>query len=250
MNIIIKWFVYCSVAVAVIFHEAPYIKPGQSQHTIYSTYYSNSPPAIYGYATRYGSDTVAFNELLWEAHEYVAQRDHGFALIGGGYGYHTLNNTQYLAENRSSMAYGLLSANVPVKPTEQQCRLTVLASMTREQAEVYVSKRYIGIISLKSPNDIGREFCLMRYPSLNTVGVVIVGGTAARNDWAPFGPSLNDDYSHLRMGELFMALDGTDYRWTADLSDSVYSAMGVNPGAVLIALGPKFLCSNVCPIDK
>ncbi len=240
---------FCTaISILIFFYPAPYIPSTASQYDAFVTYYTPDKPAVYGYATRYGSWQVAFDELLWEAHEYAAQRDHGFALIGGGYGYYWIDGRRYLAYNRFSYAYSWLIKQAPRPPTANQRRLARLATMDYGAAYAYVHNRYIGIISTRSPNDIGREYCLLTAPDLRPVGLVIVGGVAARHDYLPYGNSVNDDFGHQRLGQRVMQIDGQPWMWLADVTDSILLWMDWEGGPILIALGPPYLCRTSCAI--
>lgn len=245
MNLVLR-AICTATTILVIFYSAPHISADMTRREAFVTYYTSDKQAVYGYATRYGSWDIAFGELYWEAQEYVSQRDHGFALIGGGYGYYTIDGREYLADNRSSFAYSWLLTQPAPEPTLNQRRLARIADMSYKEARAEILSNYIGIISTRSPNDIGREYCLFTAPDLTPVGPVIVGGTAARHDYVPYGPSVNDRYGHLRLGQRVMTVDGVAWYWVADVTDSVLVSMGHRGGPILIALGPKWLCDDSC----
>lgn len=82
---------------------------------------------------------------------------------------------------------------------------------------------HIGAIAMKSPNDLGRVYCL------HGVGSVLVGDVAALHDWAPVGESV--------LGPNRLALVWVDgYPWVADLPNGLYYAAGGEGGPVIVRL--------------
>lgn len=230
------------------FETPRHLTPGMAPEETYAEYYSPVKSLVYGYATRYGDKDLALRELLWSAHEYADQHEFGFGLLGGGYGYYEIGDSSYLVDNRASHGYYLLSQGEQPPPNENQRRLAMLANMTDEQAIEYVNSRYVGIVSLRSPNEIGSERCLLKLPSGEPVGLVIVGGTAARHDWSYFGPSVNDDFGHERMGSRVLTFDRQSYYWVADLPDNLFYSTWDGDSVALVAIGPGELCDYSQPI--
>jgi len=228
-----------SIAVIIHVSDAPHLEIGLTFIEASEIYYQASPEAFFGFATRYGPDEYAMDEFYRLAQEAQSQQQRGYIALGGGYGYFG----DYLIENRASPGYAIMASATTRHETIAQRRLLELAQMERSEYIDHMHSSYVGIVSLHSPNDIGREFCLLS-TSGEKIGLVIVGGTAARNDWTYYGPSVNDDYGHPRIGVRELAHEGLLYHWAADLSDGVYEALGGRGQAVCIVLAPTITCEH------
>lgn len=192
------------------------------------SYYEKSPKEFCGFATRYGRDSRAIDELYWEATEVVAQHEHGYILLGGNYGYQVIDGVEYLLDNRASMGYSKHITNQDYQHlTPAQRRLLMLGNMDRETFNDYIVQNYIGVVSIKSPNDIGREFCLYDVYKPYPIGTVIVGGTAASKDWLLVGSRAN--YETIGLG-LMKSIDsqGNGWYWAVDLPNSLYYGLSHN----------------------
>lgn len=252
----------CLLELSICLAPAAHLDSGMSFREAAEVYYQPADDNIYGYATRYGSNDLALAELYFEAQEAMSQYRRGYILIGGGYGYRRINGGVMLIDNRSAIGYAKLADRGGWQSlTEAQRRLLRMSSKNIDELRDYVEERYIGIVAVRSPNDIGREFCLYDLTHQEIMGLVISGGSAARNDWMYYGPSVNDYYHHQRLGmrtlrprkghffylqDLSPDLYDTDFYWIADLTDSVYYRLGYSMGAQarLIALIDPEYCEK------
>ncbi|KKW45264.1 MAG: hypothetical protein UY97_C0028G0002 [Parcubacteria group bacterium GW2011_GWB1_57_6] len=215
------------------------------QQAVYQQYYDAYSRVVIGSGTRYGSNQSAIDELwgytsgqIPGAPNLPEQMGRGYVLTGGGYGYVSIDGRMALVDGTNSSPDDGINEYVtladrhggPVQPNElndNQRRLYDLARDENGNLVSYdefiqkVNSRYVGVISAKSPNDIGREFELFRKNADGTVtdiGRVIVGGTAARHDWTDYGDSIlggGDNrlgYRGLQQGE----------DWVADLPTEIY----------------------------
>jgi hypothetical protein len=180
-------------------------------------------------------------ELYWTATELASQYNHGYVITGGGYGYADIGDETYLITSRADVGYSLMRETADQQRlNDQQRRLLMLSRLTYEEAAEYVVTHYDGVLSLKSPNDLGRVYCLVYLDNPSVTYRVIVGGTAALNDWMHYGDSINDDFGHPRLGYRQLEHGGKNYWWLADLTDAVYHAD--DDGTALIALLPWHVC--------
>jgi hypothetical protein len=215
----------CGAYQRVTVAPATYLPDGLEFRQAAELYYQTYPEAVYGHVTRYGSDDLAFRELYNLSQEYRSQITRGYGLLGGGYGYRWIGGREYLIDNRASDGYWMMADKISEpfpNHNSNQLNLLKLSMMSPEQARAYIDREYAGIISVKSPNDIGREFCMIDFPSRRVLGKVIVGGVAGRHDWMYFGESVNDFYGHLRIGQRSLELGGVDYYWLADVTDRLW----------------------------
>ena len=232
----------CLLELSVCLSPAAHLDSGMSFREAAEVYYQPADDNIYGYATRYGSNDLALAELYFEAQEAMSQYRRGYILIGGGYGYRRINGGVMLIDNRSAIGYAKLADRwARQKLTEAQRRLLRMSLKNIDELRDYVEARYIGIVAVRSPNDIGREFCVYDLYTERTVGLVIVGGSAARNDWTYYGSSVNDDYGHERLGMRVLTVElGRKYYWIADLSDMVYDRLTGFTARFIGLLEPKY----------
>ncbi len=214
----------CGIYQRIAVQPATYLPSDLSFREAAELYYQPYPEMTYGHVTRFGSDDIAYSELYRLAQEARSQITRGYGLLGGGYGYRWIDGREYLIDHRSSLGYTLLADrhNNFVGITDNQSLLLELSELSWGDFVPVIATNYKGIISVKSPNDIGREFCLWNLDTNQKVGMVIAGGVAARNDWLYYGPSVNDYYQHPRIGQRVSKLNGIEYYWLADLSDSVW----------------------------
>lgn len=201
-----------------------YLPDGLGFHQAAEMYYSTYPEAVFGYVTRYGPNEKAYDELFYISQEYRAQLTRGYVLLGGGYGYQYIDGVEYLVENRACAGYSLLAnkQHEPFAPTQAQQNLYELSFVSYQDFDDYLDEHYVGLVFTRSSNDIGREFCYYSLDEMKVVGKVIVGGSAARNDWLYYGPSLNDYYGHLRLGQRLLHYGDYQIIWIMDVSDSLW----------------------------
>lgn len=209
-------------------------------------YYEPSPERFSGFGTLSGSERPAAGELWMMGEQLVAQYRHaGYALKGGGYGFVEVGGQPYLIQDELSPGWAAIAGEylggAPAQPlTAQQLRLYRLGSMPPAQAVSEVLSAYDGIISLKSPNDLGRIFCVVDGQA-RPVGTAIVGGVAAINDWAGAREGLPP------LGYMRYEADGREWAWAADLSEGLYQAAGGDGGPVIIGL-IEGRCEDAAPV--
>lgn len=197
-------------------------------------YYAPDPEEITGWATRFGTDDWATEELWFAANEALAQYTlAGYSLAGGGYGYQVIDGDEYLMTNRSSEGFELLATggiewDGPI--TLEQRRLFRLASMDFDTFTEHVAREYAGVVFTRSPNDIGRTFCLKRFDG-QQIGDVIVGNVSALHDYTPLAGRPDPLGLQVARDE-----DGRSWRWIVDLPDSLYYASGGEGGPAFVKL--------------
>jgi len=101
--------------------------------------------------------------------------------------------------------------------------------LTPEQA--LASRQYVGFVSGKSVNDIGRRFLLYRYlPEPQFVGVALVVGTAKRADWTGIGGTSDESFQYDHFPLILRRYNG--YLWGFDFPTNLYLMFGgtINPG--------------------
>ena len=113
--------------------------------------------------------------------------------------------------------------------------IDIQSKMTVEEA--LDSGKYIGIISTKSPNDIGRRFVMYQRQNDGTdkfLGIVLVGGTAARADWTGREGSIikNNPLGIRRQNPETSKSDPNGQQWGFDLPNHIYEYFGGSGGPV------------------
>lgn len=214
---------------------ACHIPANASWQEVMRLYYAPSSSDYEGYVTDAGSYGVALHSLRWYSLQVIEEYQHsGYVLIGGGYGFVTIEGKDYLIQNRGSEGYTLIQQHNPHILNANQARLYKLGELSQQDFEESVRSEYDGIISTKSPNDIGRVYCL--YHNDEFIGKFIVGDHAGVNDWTPYGKSLNDYYGHARLGLRVGKRNGMEYYWIADLTREVYQKVKLDEGLAIIRL--------------
>jgi hypothetical protein len=161
-------------------------------------------------------------------------------LVGGKINpvtYEELNDRQKRIYDITKYSHYQILTQVLV-PIEKQ------AAMTPEEA--LASGTYVGFVSGKSVNDIGRRYLLYRYNKNGIgdfVGVVLVVGTAKRADWTGVGAvsdssfkydayplilrTFLDDCPELRRGvEAYEEPCGNVYLWGFDFASNLFAYFG------------------------
>lgn len=211
------------------------------RENILRRYYEPMPSVVGGWITRSGPDRNALEELWWTSREAAQQRLHGPVLYAGGYGYQVVNGQEFLIENRLSQGYGLqvdqcagdwqcIHDAFPLN--EGQERLVALGQEaaitggTQAFRRAFIEGGWTGVIAMKSPNDIGRQFCLYAFDPvdfkvLNAGWPVIVGGTSAQHDYTelsgrsdPLGRQTVETYP-----------GSPPWYWVADVPDGLYGSL-------------------------
>ena len=203
-------------------HEYP--ESGFNYESWLELYYEPSPDDFTGWATRNGQTMAGL--LWWVAHEAADQYEvsGGYMLYGGGEGFVNLGGENYLMQNRASLGFVRYATRQEMAPppslNEQQHRLLALSRLSFDDFIRDVSERYVGVIATKSPNDLGREFCLSWLNpdtmAEQQVGTVIVGDVAALDDWTPLGG--RDDPLSLQTYQS----GGRTWHWAAELPTDLW----------------------------
>ena len=151
---------------------------GGTHAQILGAYYAPSPSIDYGYLTRYGSNEYAAGVAVLQLGHFREQMARNQPLLGGNYGPGAQRDGQW--------AYG---DDAPAL-TPAQWRLLDLANrtedMSREEAIAMMLAEYDYIVAMKSPNDIGRMFCVFDDEG-KFEGRAFVGDTSALNDYTGIG---------------------------------------------------------------
>lgn len=208
-------------------------------------YYAPDPEETIGWATRFGTDDWATEELWFAANEALAQYTlAGYSLAGGGYGYQVIDGDEYLMTNRSSEGFELLATggigwDGPI--TLEQRRLFRLASMDFDTFAEHVAREYAGVVFTRSPNDIGRTFCLKRFNG-QQIGDVIIGNVSALHDYTPLAG--RPDPLGL---QVVRDNTGQPWHWIVDLPDSLYYAAGGEGGPAFVRLASGYCDHSLSP---
>lgn len=129
--------------------------------------------------------------------------------------------------------------------SDRESYLLALAELEYDDFEQLVARKYDGLVALRSPSDIGREYTLSSWYSEvdrgylpfdereHVVGCVLVGDTAARNDYYHIGNSVHGDY---RLVDWRFYVYDVAYSWVADLDNYLYYRSGGDGGLVLVGL--------------
>ncbi len=220
---------------------------------LYSNYYEPSPDAFVATGTRFGPDTMAIAEIEYYGEVLRQQMWRGYALLGSGmYGYHpdleselhSFLTDRYpdkrihpstLLETQNSPLYLLFAdSNLDEQgfPTELQYEdfnirqkrifdvsenpgaYLVGSQNHLTPAQAAASGKYIGFVSAKSPNDMGRAFLLFDRDSFK--GVALAAGVAKRSDWT--GITNHEVTQYNPLGTRVQ----NNQQWGFDLPDSIY----------------------------
>ena len=229
---------------------------------LYKIYYTPLPKYFEASGTYFGSDSRSIMELKYYGIAIRSEMPFGFVLVASGkYGYHdelleelekTYKTTNTLLSKEASPLYHYFadggvgkprrdSKNQPIpilyeELNDEQKRifdLTVTKDVGRflispvEQSKfseevALKSGKYVGFVSCKSPNDIGRRFLL--YQDNKFVGVVLVVGTAKLSDWTGYGTTTDDSYQWYNFPIGISTVNGQYIVF--DLPETVYKYLG------------------------
>jgi hypothetical protein len=185
------------------------------------------------YIEKYASNRSAEDYILdgQGSALYVYYADGGIErtnhLVGGKINpvtYEELNDRQKRIYDITKYSHYQILTQVLV-PIEEQ------ASITPEEA--LASGKYVGFVSGKSVNDIGRRYLLYRYSESgigNFVGVVLVVGTAKRADWTGVGGVSDSSFRYDAYPLILRKFNG--YLWGFDFSSNLFAYFGggLEPG--------------------
>jgi hypothetical protein len=234
---------------------------------LFLNYYKPSPKIFTGHGTLYGSEDSSYVELSFYGEVIRQQMWRGFVLTGSGiYGYQdVLGVFDNLLDKQGSEMYiyyaDLIrdSANQPIPVTYEQLNrnqkrlydITTVRSWEiaedfivpievqskQTETEALLSKKYIGFVSTKSPNDIGRRFLL--YKGSNFAGVVLVTGCAKQSDWTGVGLTTTETFRYYN-NPLIVRVSGDGSQWGFDFTSVLYSFFGGTGGATepVLAIDP------------
>lgn len=218
-----------------------------------AAYYAPAPDQFIGYATKYGSDPEFPVRVMWRhIQEMQDQFEHaGFSYIGGGAGFVEFpGRGRYLLDDRRSAAWAIIVEDkvfpTGVGGTELDMRGQNMLRMYAENSGgdydrflELIRRDYVGVVAMKSQNDLGRTFCLIngREPH-NPLGRVIVGDMARRIDWLP-----NDvDHDQYQLGfRIYLDEHGKEWQWAVELPNELYDQI-VEDWAALTVLAPPEYC--------
>lgn len=202
--------------------------PPMGDPGVLGAYYEPSPATVYGYLTRYGSEARGVRVGLWQLDHFREQLNRMEPLLGGGYSPSVQYDGQWSGQPTIAFDQDLTGQLYPSDITEltpAQATLYHLAFADDPLAEL---ERFNGVIAMKSPNDIGRMFCVYRadiYPP-SFVGRVLVMDTSAVNDYTGIGGT-----DGVPLGYRVTAdPTGQLTHWVADMTDDIWDRT-LEPGA-------------------
>lgn len=108
----------------------------------------------------------------------------------------------------------------------------------QSEKEALDSGKYVGLVSAKSPNDIGRRFLI--YKDGHFIGVVLVVGTAKLSDWTGYGTTSGSSFDFLHIPLAIAKDKKTGTYWAFDFPETLYTYLGGNGGLVtnILAIDP------------
>lgn len=212
-------------------NEAVYIQqntlPPMGDPDVLAAYYKPSPRVVYGYLTRYLDNERAVDIAMWQLEHFREQAARMSIMLGGGYapdarhdGEAAVPNGQYFNSVDGTM---VPSPDHIMELTPAQVRLYRLSQLSDEDARAVLTKRYDYVIALKTPNDIGRVFCVYQswHNDQPLIARVFVGDTSAVNDYTGFGGT-----DGLPLGYRVTAdPEGRDTHWLADVPGELFDKL-------------------------
>lgn len=186
---------------------------------IVSAYYVPVPARFYGYVTRYLDRDRALDLAVWQVQHFREQIDAGYPLLGGNYRYGLENDqdlANWLVDNKAAI----------VELTPAQVWLAQLAYNDDQQVREYLS-RYDGIAALRSPNDIGRQFCIHTPQDGALVARVVVMDTSALNDYTGIGGTDGVPLGYRQTADPV----GRVANWAGELSGDIWDKLVIGDNA-------------------
>lgn len=228
------------------------IPPPGDDRAVLEAYYRPSKATSYGYLTRYLEHRRALEVAVWQVHHFQEQINRMEVLLGGGYSPDTRRDGE--GEVPNGIGFDLWGDGpVKINPgsiielTPAQVRLYGLVQIyneaiahgfTPEQADQEVRQflinGYDSIVAMKSPNDIGRVFCVYRsyVPEMPLVARVIVMDTSAVNDFTGIGGTAGVPLGY----RVTPDPTGRETHWLADVPHDLFDQLtfGDNAWALFI----------------
>lgn len=184
--------------------------PGDDR-AVLESYYEPSPVVVYGFITRYMDHREAVEVGVWQAHHFLDQLKRMAPMLGGGYSPDCMSDADRCGESIPYNPFpeegGPVQYWFPAYPdrdlplaqqellrlSRQYVNETAEGHFTPEQADENLRNtlviQYDTLIALKSPNDIGRVFCIYNPWTWEQplVARALVVDTSAVNDYTGVG---------------------------------------------------------------
>lgn len=215
------------------------LPPPGDDRAVLGAYYAPSKAISYGYLTRYLEHDRALDVAVWQVHHFQEQVDHMNPLLGGGY---SADSPEYWGDDATRLEYNPVDDHLQIAPqsiielTPAQVRLyhliehrrtLVLAGYTEDKADNairdLIDGGYDAIVAMKSPNDIGRVFCVYRvdlWPQTLAARVIVMD-TSARNDYTGIGGTDGVPLGYRVATNIL----GQDVHWLADVEPDLFDAL-------------------------
>ena len=229
-----------------------------AREQLFDNYYEPSPDIFLSHATLYGSDVSSIVELSWYGEVLRQQMWRGFVLTGSGMYSSELDNQaarKYyeLADKKRDERNQPIAVTVNQLNDRQKRIYDITEHRDYEIYDIFIdedqsdltekaaldSNKYIGFVSAKSPNDIGRRLFLYSFKNneMQFQGVVLVTGTAKRSDWTGLEKPTNEG---LYFNPLIIR-EANGVHWGFDLTYRLYELFGGTGGPTdaIIAIDPK-----------
>ena len=228
-----------------------------AREQLFDNYYESSPDIFISHATLYGSDESSIVELSFYGEVLRQQMWRGFVLTGSGMYSSELDNQAarkyYELADSKRIGHGLVSVTYDQLNDEQKRIYDITLFKDYEIYDIFIdeeqsdltekaaldSNKYIGFVSAKSPNDIGRRFFLYSFKNseMQFQGVVLVTGTAKRADWTGLEKPTNEG---LYFNPLIIR-EANGVHWGFDLTYRLYELFGGTGGPTdaIIAIDPN-----------
>ena len=228
-----------------------------AREQLFENYYQPSPNIFISHATLYGSDESSIVELSFYGEVIRQQMWRGFVLTASGMYSTDLDNQaarKYyeLADKKRDIRNQPIAVTYDQLNDRQKRIYDITEYRDYEIYDIFVdedqsdltekdaldSNKYIGFVSAKSANDIGRRFFLYSFENnqMQFQGVVLVTGTAKRADWTGLEKPTNEGFYYNPL----IIRYSKGVHWGFDLTYRLYELFGGTGGPTnaIIAIDP------------
>lgn len=232
------------------------INAPDAREQLFDNYYEPSPNIFISHGTLYGSDNLSVVELSWYGEVIRQQMGRGFVLTASGMYSSELDNQSARKYYELADMYRTGHGVVPITYEQLNQRQKRLYDITEfrdyeiydmfidenqadlTEKEALDSDKYVGFVSTKSPNDIGRRFFIYSFENsqMEFQGLVLVTGTAKRSDWTGLEKPTNKGFY---FNPLIIRYS-KGVHWGFDLTYRLYELFGGTGGPTnaIIAIDP------------